>query len=115
MKNRSIAGRLRARSPGRPAAPRARLSLLTAPLLALLTATLVVGCASAPERALNAASPYFDAKTLDLSRILPPPPTNDPEITRSELALMLKTQQERTPEEAARARADASYSVFRFA
>jgi acid phosphatase (class A) len=84
-------------------------------LLALLTATLIVGCASAPERVLNAASPYFDAKTLDLSRILPPPPTNDSEITRSEIALMLKTQQERTSEEATRARADASYSVFRFA
>jgi acid phosphatase (class A) len=65
-----------------------------------------------PERALNVVSPYFDAKTLDLSRVLPPPPANDSETTRSEIALMLKIQQERTPAEAARARADASYSVF---
>ena len=88
---------------------------LAAPLLALLTATLITGCASTPERVLNVASPYFDARSLDLSRVLPPPPTNDSEITRNEIAVMLKIQQERTPEEAARARADASYSVFRFA
>ena len=61
------------------------------------------------------ASTYFDAKTLDLGRILPPPPADDSAITHSEIELMLKIQQERTPEEVARARADASYSVFRFA
>jgi len=91
------------------------LRLVATPLLAFLIATLSVGCASLPERVQNAASPYFDAKTLDLSRILPPPPTNDSGITRSEIALMLTIQDERTPEEAARARADVSYSVFRFA
>jgi acid phosphatase (class A) len=85
--------------------------LLAAPLIALLTA----GCASAPERVQNVASPYFDAKTLDLSRVLPPPPADDSAITRGEIELMLKIQHERTPEEAASARADASYSVFRFA
>jgi acid phosphatase (class A) len=90
------------------------LSLRTT-LLALLSAMLLAGCASAPERVPNAASPYFDAKTLDLGRILPPPPTDDSDITRSEIALMLNIQQERKPEEASRARADASYSVFRFA
>ncbi|MEJ0034624.1 MAG: phosphatase PAP2 family protein [Gammaproteobacteria bacterium] len=94
---------------------RTRLHLLVAPLLALSIAMLVEGCASLPERVQNAASPYFDAKTLDLSRVLPPAPTNDSALTRSEIELMLKIQQERTPEEAARARADASYSVFRFA
>lgn len=100
----------------KPLARRTRLArLLTAPMLALLSATLIAGCASAPERILNAASPYFDAKTLDLSRVLPPPPTNDSATTRAEIVLMLKVQQERTPEEAALARADASYSVFRFA
>jgi acid phosphatase (class A) len=88
-----------------------RLGLLAAPLLALL----LQGCASVPERAYDAASPYFDAKTLDLSRILPPPPADDSAITRSEIELMLKIQQERTPEEKTRAQADASYSVFRFA
>jgi acid phosphatase (class A) len=100
----------------RPApARRMRLALLAAPLLALLTATHIAGCTSTPERVLNAASPYFDARALDLERVLPPPPTNDSAITRSEISLMLEMQQERTPEEAARARADASYSVFRFA
>lgn len=89
--------------------------LLAAPLVALLSVTLVVSCASTPERVLNVASPYFDAAALDLNRVLPPPPENDSETTRSEIALMLKIQQERTPEEAESARADASYSVFRFA
>jgi acid phosphatase (class A) len=89
--------------------------MLAAPFLALLIAIGVNGCASTPERVLNAVSPYFDAKALDLSRVLPPPPTDDSATTRSEIALMLKIQQERTPEEAARARADASYSVFGFA
>ncbi len=133
-------------------APRARLAwitLLVAPLLALLLA----GCAGAPvtpgtpvapatsaaphrgaiaqspvvaaaERsttlaadraAILASSPYFDAKAIDLGRILPPPPADDSAITRGEIEQMLKIQQERTPEEAERARADASYSVLRFA
>ncbi len=102
---------------GRSLARAARLNSFAAPLLAvaLLTATMAVGCSSIPERVLNVASPYFDATTLDLSRVLPPPPGDDSEITRNEIALMLKLQQERTPEEAARARADVSYSVFRFA
>jgi acid phosphatase (class A) len=97
----------------------ARLALLAAPLFTLLLA----GCAAVQEhggtaaaaRVLDAASPYFDARTLDLSRILPPPPADDSVITRGEIELMLKIQQERTPEEKARAQADASYSVFRFA
>jgi acid phosphatase (class A) len=94
---------------------RSSLRTVMAPFLALLITLGMNGCASAPERALNVISPYFDAKTLDLSRILPPPPTDDSDITRSEIDLMLKMQQERTPEEAASARADASYSAFRFA
>lgn len=98
-----------------PAAAARRFGMLAAPLLALLMAAGVSGCASAPERALNLVSPYFDAKTLDLSRVLPPPPTDESETTRSEIALMLQIQRERTPEETARARADASYSVFGFA
>ncbi len=115
----------------------ARLTRLTAPLLALLLG----GCAGAPvapnrgaiaqspgvaasERgttiaadraAILASSPYFDAKAIDLGRILPPPPADDSSITHGEIDLMLQIQRERTPEEAERARADASYSVFRFA
>src|SRR5262245_44849970 len=107
--DRAPARSARTRQAARP------LTMAAVPMLALLVAVGMAGCASAPERALNAASPYFDAKTLDLSRVLAPPPTDESETTRSEIALMLKIQQERTPEEAARARADASYSVFRFA
>src|SRR4051812_19736157 len=89
--------------------------------IGFLFALLLTGCVSTPapvpldREQQPTASPYFDAKALDLARILPPPPTNDSETTRNEIVLMLKVQQERTPEEAARARADASYSVFRFA
>ena len=96
----------------------ARPGVLAAPLLSLL----LLACAGAPERAGPApaptpapASPYFDAKALDLGRILPPPPADDSPITHGEIDLMLKIQQERTPQEAERARADASYSVYRFA
>jgi acid phosphatase (class A) len=97
----------------------ARLALFAAPVLALLLAACAAvqehGGSAAAERVLDAASPYFDARTLDLSRLLPPPPADDSLITRGEIELMLRIQQERTPEEKARAQADASYSVFRFA
>ncbi len=67
----------------RAARVRRSAALLAAPMLALAERDPVIGCASAPERVLNAASPYFDAKTLDLGRVLPPPPTNDSAITRT--------------------------------
>jgi hypothetical protein len=48
------------------------------------------GCASVQSGVIDAASPYFDAKTLDLGRVLPPAPADDSETTRREIELMLR-------------------------
>lgn len=61
------------------------------------------------------SSYYFDPRTLDLGRLLPPAPANDSAITRSEIELMLKIQAERTPVQAERAAGDAAASIYRFA
>jgi acid phosphatase (class A) len=61
------------------------------------------------------SSYYFDPRTLDLARILPPAPTNDSAITRGEIELMLRIQAERTPEQAERAKGDAAATIYRFA
>jgi acid phosphatase (class A) len=105
------------------ASTHARITLLLLPLFALgLSANAfaqqpaVASSAPAdPVTAPAAPPPYFDAKTLDLGRVLPPAPKNDSELTRSEIALMLKIQKERTPAQAQRAADDARVSVYRFA
>jgi acid phosphatase (class A) len=61
------------------------------------------------------SSYYFDPRTLDLGRLLPPAPANDSAITRSEIELMLKIQAERTPLQAERAKGDAAATIYRFA
>jgi len=103
-------------------AVRRSLSLrrFTAPLiLALALSSLgfvqLAGCASAPHVVADARSNYFDAATLDLVRLLPPPPADVSAETRAELDLMLQIQAKRSPAEAARAKADAEVSVYRFA
>jgi acid phosphatase (class A) len=58
--------------------------------------------------------PYFDAKLLDLGRVLPPAPTNDSAVTRGEIELILKIQKERTAAQKERASADARVSIYRF-
>lgn|GEM_PF-219629 len=58
---------------------------------------------------------YFDPKLLDLGRVLPPAPTDDSAITKSEIASMLQIQRDRTPQQAARASADAAVNIYRFA
>jgi acid phosphatase (class A) len=90
---------------------RSLLRFLLVPVVALA----LNGCASHQARIIDAASPYFDAKTLDLGRVLPQPPTNDSEITRDEIALILKIQNERTPAQKERAQADAAVNIYRFA
>lgn len=56
-----------------------------------------------------------DASTLDLARILPPPPTAGSAKERSELNELLRIQANRTRAQADRARRDAEVSIFRFA
>jgi acid phosphatase (class A) len=92
---------------------------LRGPLLALIVLPFVAldlaGCVSTQNRIINAASPYFDSRLLDLERVLPAPPANDSQVTRDEIELMLRIQSTRTPEQVARVQADAGYAVYRFA
>jgi acid phosphatase (class A) len=99
---------------------RARALFRSAVLFAALTAVwgaplLVNGCASLAHAAADTHSGYVDTKALDLVRILPPPPADDSAETRAELDLMLKIQESRSAAEAARAKADAEVSIYRFA
>jgi len=113
---------------------RVLLTAIAAPLLALL----LDGCALAQRSAASEPAPspmsapaapaaretgsrpplssyYFDPRTLDLARLLPPAPANDSAITRSEIELMLKIQADRTPTQAERAKGDAAATIYRFA
>jgi acid phosphatase (class A) len=88
----------------------------------LLACVLLSGCAAtaqAPRPASDApaaaSAPCVDASTLDLRRLLPPPPAAGSAEQRAELDGMLRIQAERTPAEVEKARADAAVSVFRFA
>jgi acid phosphatase (class A) len=56
-----------------------------------------------------------DPSTLDIGRILPPPPAAGSPQERAELDELLRIQAHRTPAQADRAREDAQVSVFRFA
>src|SRR5579884_3939816 len=56
-----------------------------------------------------------DASTLDLRRILPPPPAAGSPRERAELDELLHVQAARTPSEVDLARRDVARSIFRFA
>ncbi len=80
------------------------------------TAPAVPPGAPAPTALPPPAAPRCaDVATLDLQRILPPPPGAHSPQERTELAELLRIQHGRTSRQAARARADAVVSVFRFA
>jgi acid phosphatase (class A) len=61
------------------------------------------------------AAPYFDAKTVDLTMVLPPPPAAESPETKAEVGELLVIQVTRTPEIVSRAQADAVEEVWRFA
>lgn len=84
-------------------------------LVALVVAPLLHSCTSTQARIVDLASPYIDARKIDLGVLLPPPPAEDSEVTRDEIALILKLQSELSPERAAQVRADAKASIYRFA
>ena len=93
-----------------------RSNIIAALLIICAGAPFALGGCAADVRALvSSQSGYVDAKALDLGRLLPPGPANDSAVTRAELDLMLKIQERRTPAEAARAKADAEVSIYRFA
>lgn len=64
--------------------------------------------------ALQAQS-FLSPRDVDLARILPPPPLNDSEQTRAELAEVLTIQSTRSAAMAAAARADSEETPWRFA
>jgi acid phosphatase (class A) len=61
------------------------------------------------------AKPYSDAKEIDLLSLLPPPPAPDSAQMKAELGRILAIQVTRTKEMEARAVADATQSIWRFA
>jgi acid phosphatase (class A) len=61
------------------------------------------------------AKPYSDAKEINLLMLLPPPPAPDSAQTKSELGEILTLQVTRTKEMEARAFADATENIWRFA
>lgn len=63
-------------------------------------------------QAAEEAQPFTTAQQVDLTHILPPPPTNDSAQTQRELREVLDMQQKRTPEMASQAKADAEENVW---
>lgn len=61
------------------------------------------------------AAHCVDGSTLDLGRILPPPPAAGSVQERAELDELLRIQSTRTPAQVDRAQKDAEVSIFRFA
>jgi acid phosphatase (class A) len=61
------------------------------------------------------AKPYSDAKEINLLLLLPPPPANDSAQMKAELGEVLTIQVTRTKEMEARAIADATQNIWRFA
>jgi acid phosphatase (class A) len=61
------------------------------------------------------AKPYSDAREVNLLTLLPPPPAPDSVQTKNELAEILTIQVTRTKEMEARAIADATENIWRFA
>jgi acid phosphatase (class A) len=85
--------------------------------LAFLLAGLAAACSAPPPRAATPDRPSAaaSAPSIDMRRLLPAPFATGSNEARAELDQMLAIQAARTPASAARARADADASVFRFA
>jgi acid phosphatase (class A) len=83
------------------------------------SAPQALGASGAPATALPAApyggDHYLTSASLNLYRLLPPPPKAGSAQERAELDELLRLQASRTPAEAKRAAEDATVSIFRFA
>jgi len=92
--------------------------LLTALIFLLAATGDPAGAGAAPAAGPSAAADAahcVDSSSLDLRRILPPPPNAGSPRERAELDELLRIQAERTSSEAELARRDAVRSIFRFA
>ena len=70
---------------------------------------------AAPAPAPTDTAHCVDASSLDLGRLLPPPPKEGSAQERAELDELLHIQATRTPAQVDRAQKDAQISIFRFA
>lgn len=70
---------------------------------------------AASQFALSARGAYLRPTSVDLYRLLPPPPAAGSAQERTELDELLRLQATRTAADVQRARADAALSIFRFA
>src|SRR5690242_1988909 len=89
------------------------LALLSALALLALTSP---GCVITAEKATLSVSGahYFPPETLDLTALLAKPPTNDSEITQSELGELKSVQASRTAADCAQAQADVDIDAAQF-
>lgn len=69
---------------------------------------------AASQFALSPRSPYLTRSSVDLYRLLPPPPAAGSPLERAELDELLHLQATRTALQVQRAREDATLSIFRF-
>src|SRR5438270_11293769 len=83
-------------------------------LIPVLAFVMVATLASLPLRA-EGAKPFSDSTEINLLTLLPPPPANDSAQTKAELGEVLTVQVTRTREMEARAVADATENIWRFA
>lgn len=104
--------------------PLTRPLIVIANILAVLAGCVAIpspphqGVNPAPERAAAAPSGsagYLSALSLNLYRLLPPPPEAGSAQEHAELDELLHLQATRTPMQAQRAHDDAAVSIFRFA
>ncbi len=97
----------------------------TKPVLSITPAAalgvLLLFSASCANQAVNrqalavVGADYIDVAPLDLRLLLPDAPANDSEVTRGEVAELLRIQAARTPEQCAKAAADVAVTPKQFA
>ena len=78
-------------------------------------APVAVAPAAAAQFTFSEHGAYLTPLSVDLYRLLPPPPVAGSAQERAELDELLRLQAARTPDEVRRAVADATVSIFRFA
>jgi acid phosphatase (class A) len=86
-------------------------------LLAAAVLAVAVGLAGHAGLAQTRATPageYIAVGSVDLIRLLPPPPANDSDVTRAEIDELLQIQASRTPADCERAAADRDAKLSRF-
>jgi acid phosphatase (class A) len=86
----------------------------TRKLITLLALAMLPAFMAVPLHA-EGAKPFADSKEINLLMLLPSPPANDSVTTKAELGEVLTLQVTRTPDMEARAVADATENIWRFA